>query len=98
MISLFKNPAWIDSRLLAYTGLEDVPSWLLHEIKSGLQKFQDPNPLVSIVIPVLNEEFTIVRTLHSLSRNQTAFPAEIIVINNNSTDRTQEVLDFLKVK
>lgn len=98
MISLFRNPAWVDSRLLAYTRLEDVPSRLLQEIKSGLQKFQDPKPLVSIVIPVLNEEFTIVRTLHSLSRNETTFPAEIIVINNNSTDRTQEVLDFLKVK
>jgi hypothetical protein len=39
----------------------------------------------------------IIRCLDSLSRSRTDIPLEIIVINNNSTDRTQQVLDQLGV-
>lgn len=55
-------------------------------------------PLVSVVIPAFNEELTILKTVWSLSNNVTRYPTEIIVVNNNSTDRTQEVLDRLNVR
>ena len=47
---------------------------------------------VSVVIPVRNEEHSIVSLLDSL-RNQTLIPAEIIVVDGGSTDRTVEIVE-----
>ena len=94
----FSNPAWIDRRLLQEKPLDEIPTPFFEEINSGLMALQSDRPLVSIVIPAMNEEVSILRTLHSLSRNKTRYPVEFIVVNNNSTDRTQEVLDRLHVK
>ena len=93
-----RNPGWIDSRLLTTNKIDDLPESFFDETREALSRFRSDNPLVSIVIPALNEEFTIIRTLHSLSCNKTTYPVEIIVVNNNSTDRTQLVLDKLNVK
>jgi glycosyltransferase involved in cell wall biosynthesis len=98
MNTLLKNPSWINNLLLTNTKLESISPSFLDEIKQGLGKFQSSEPLVSIIIPAFNEEFSVLRTLHSLSKNETTYPVEIIVINNNSTDRTQEILDKLNVK
>jgi glycosyltransferase involved in cell wall biosynthesis len=94
----FKNPAWIDKRLISVTSLENYPEAIFYEINKNLESLQRPDPLVSIVIPVFNEEVNIVRTLFSLSKNISKYPAEIIVVNNNSTDRTQQVLNRINVK
>lgn len=51
------------------------------------------NPLLSVIVPVYNEEKTIARVLTRLIA--LPFPKgtlEIIVVNDGSTDRTQEVL------
>ncbi len=98
MIDLLENPAWVDNRLVTNSEIEHLPQSLFDEIKNGLSKFNSSNPLVSVTIPAHNEEYGILRTLESLSRNQTSYEVEIIVINNNSTDRTQEILDKLNVK
>lgn len=98
MMHLFTNPSWIDSRLFYDRRLDDIPESLFTEIATGCARLSSENPLVSIVIPVLNEEMTILRTLHSLSQNKTKFAAEILVVNNGSTDMTQEVLNRLKIK
>lgn len=80
-------------------------SWNIHELNNGsedklyaeirweLQKFRTQNPVVSIVIPAWNEEKTIARTLYSLSKIETKYPTELIIVNNNSTDNTQSILD-----
>ncbi|MDD2792826.1 MAG: glycosyltransferase family A protein [Sediminibacterium sp.] len=49
-------------------------------------------PEISIVIPAYNEESGILQTLHSLCRNQTQWSVEIIVVNNASEDRTEELV------
>lgn len=49
-------------------------------------------PEVSVVIPAYNEEKNILRTLLSLSSNNTARPVEIIVVNNNSKDKTEALV------
>lgn len=46
--------------------------------------------LVSIVIPVYNEEEYLDKCLKSIA-NQTLFPLEVIVIDNNSTDQTSKI-------
>ena len=49
-----------------------------------------------IVIPSYNEEALISLTLQSLI-SQTVLPSKIVVVNDNSTDKTAEiVLDFAK--
>lgn len=53
--------------------------------------------MVSVCIAAWNEELNIIRCLDSLSRSVTGIKFEILVINNNSTDRTQEVLDRMEV-
>lgn len=53
-------------------------------------------PLVSVVIPARNEENTLPRLLDSLI-HQTYRNLEVLVINDSSTDKTEEVLkDFVK--
>ena len=98
MWHFYKNPSWIDRRLLQEKKLEEIPSTFFDEINQGLTGLQSDDPIVSVCIPAFNEETSIIKTLYSLSRSKTTFPVEIVVVNNNSNDRTQEVLDRLKVR
>lgn len=50
-------------------------------------------PDISIIIPAYNEAETILGTLFSLSENITSRSVEIIVVNNNSTDKTEQVVN-----
>lgn len=93
-----RNPSWIDSRLLQERSLEEVPDSFFEEVKEGLAALQSSDPLVTVVIPAFNEEASILKTLWSLSKNKTTYPVEVLVVNNNSTDRTQQVLDRLGVR
>lgn len=45
---------------------------------------------ISVIIPARNEEHTLSATLRQL-KNQTIEPNEIIIINDNSTDRTKSI-------
>jgi glycosyltransferase involved in cell wall biosynthesis len=49
-------------------------------------------PEISIVIPAYNEESNIVKTLLSLCSNKTDKAVEIIVVNNNSADNTENLV------
>lgn len=97
-MSVFRNPSWINTDLLKYEKLEDVPQAIFDEINAHLDKLATQTPLVSIVIPAWNEEVNIIRCVYSLSKSITSFPFEIVVVNNNSTDRTQETLDRLNIR
>jgi glycosyltransferase involved in cell wall biosynthesis len=50
----------------------------------------DNNPVVSIIVPARNEEATLAACLESLVA-QTGIPYEIIVVDDDSTDRTAEI-------
>lgn len=50
---------------------------------------------VSVIIPVRNEEQLIAQTLTILLQ-QTILPAQVIIVNNNSTDHTVEVVNELQ--
>ena len=43
---------------------------------------------ISVVVPAYNEELCIKRCLDSLARQHTQYPYEVIVVDNNCTDRT----------
>lgn len=62
-------------------------------IQENYQKLtKNYQPIVSIIIPAFNEEKNILTTLLSLSRNKTKWPVEIIVVNNNSSDNTEQLV------
>lgn len=57
------------------------------------------HPFVSIIIPALNEEKTIVRTLEAIGNLETSTDQyEVILVDNGSTDSTVDVARGLKKK
>lgn len=52
---------------------------------------EQPLPTVAVAIPIFNEEQVVVECIHSILK-QTLKPAEIILINDGSTDDTLKVL------
>jgi len=98
MKSFFNNPVWLDQFKQPYEKYEDIPAAVFDSINKDLDQLLSEDPLVSIVIAAWNEEVSILRTIASLAKSETSIPLEIIVINNNSTDHTQQTLDRLHVK
>ena len=52
-------------------------------------------PLISVVVIAYNEEMRLAACLWSLSELQTSYPIEILGVNNNSKDRTEQVYQRL---
>ncbi|HZG81571.1 MAG TPA: glycosyltransferase family 2 protein, partial [Brevibacillus sp.] len=67
-----------------------IPDW---------EKNEQPKPTVSILIPAHNEEVVIERTIKAMLRlDYPKEKLEIIVINDNSSDRTGEICDHYAAK
>ena len=87
---------WYDKYLTIYgKSLDEIPEHIWDEIKSKLAEKQSKEPLASIVVIAYNEEKRLAACLWSLSELQTAYPIEILGVNNNSKDKTEEVYQRL---
>ena len=87
---------WYDKYLSIYgRSFEEIPDNVFDEIKGKLTAQQSQEPLISIVVIAYNEERRLAACLWSLSELQTKYPIEILGVNNNSTDRTEEVYQRL---
>lgn len=87
---------WYDKYKTIYgKSLDEIPNSVLDEIKRNLNHQQSKSPLVSIVVIAYNEERRLAACLWSLSELQTKYPIEILGVNNNSKDRTEEVCQRL---
>lgn len=74
--------------------------WFLkhvNNISQNLKRFCPDKPDITIIIPAFNEQESILRTLSSLSETITDLQVEILVVNNNSNDKTQELLEMVGV-
>lgn len=91
-------PKWIKPHLYLNKNFSDLTVEEIDDLKRRIKKFQSQKPLISVVIPAWNEANNIFRTLSSLANSTTSKEVEIVVINNNSTDNTQKVLDELGVR
>lgn len=96
-MSLFGLPKWILPHLFKDKKFHDLKESEIIVLKNSISRFKAEQPDVSVVIPAWNEENNIYRTLSSISASNTHYKVELIVINNNSTDGTQKVLDSLGV-
>jgi glycosyltransferase involved in cell wall biosynthesis len=95
---IFKNPKWINFNLLKIEEYQSLEKGIYDQINKQLTKKISEKPEVSIIISAWNEEINIVRCIDSLSKLQSNIPFEIIVVNNNSKDRTQESIERLQIK
>ena len=87
---------WYDKYLSIYgKSPEEIPDSVWDEIKTKLAQKQSQEPLASIVVIAYNEEKRLAACLWSLSDLQTKYPIEILGVNNNSKDRTEEVYQRL---
>ena len=88
--------SWYDKYLSIYgKTFEEIPDSVLDEIKGKLAEKQSEEPLISIVVIAYNEEKRLAACLWSLSELQTKYSIEILGVNNNSKDRTEEVYQRL---
>jgi glycosyltransferase involved in cell wall biosynthesis len=97
-MSIFKNPGWLKTFEYPFDSFEQIPQQVFDEVNRDLDKRTSKTPLVSIMISAWNEEVNILRSVGSLSKLETSIPFEIIVINNNSKDRTQDTVNKLHVR
>lgn len=87
---------WYEKYLSIYGKcLDDIPHQVIESLKVRLAEKQSPNPIVSVVVIAYNEEKRLTSCLWSLSDLQTQYPIEIIGINNNSKDKTEEIYQRL---
>lgn len=89
MIFNFKNPSWVNN-------FENTEA-ICDIVRERLKRVVSEKPEVTVCVIAHNEEDNILMCLDSLSRSISKVPFEIVVVNNNSTDRTQEILDKLEV-
>jgi glycosyltransferase involved in cell wall biosynthesis len=97
-MSSFRNPDWLNAYHHKYDNIDCIPENVYSSINKKLDVLSSETPEVSIIIAAWNEEDKLLATISSLANNKTNVPVEIIVVNNNSTDRTQEVIDKLHIK
>ena len=69
----------------------EVPQYVIDEIRERLAALQSPEPLVSVVVIAYNESTRLPACLWSLSQLVSKYPLEILGVNNNSKDDTEEV-------
>jgi glycosyltransferase involved in cell wall biosynthesis len=91
-------PAWVEELNLDYKNYNDVPNSFFKELNSRLDRVQSKTPLVSIIIAAYNEEINVLRCINSLSYSKTNIPFEIIVVNNNSADRTKDSINSMHIR
>lgn len=77
--------------------IQDVPEETIEKVRQQLKKNQSEEPLASVVLIAHNEEKHLLACVWSLVANHHDFPIEILAVNNNSTDGTEEVLKSLGV-
>lgn len=94
----FKDPSWIKEFEYSFENFDQIPQKVFDDINSNLDKIGSDNPEASVVITAWNEEVDILKTVASLSKQKTQTPFEIIVVNNNSSDKTQQTLDKLHIR
>lgn len=89
---------WYNKYLQVYEKpFAETPATVVEEVRGRLATSQSEQPLISVVLICYNEELHLTSCLWSLVENQCSFPIEILAVNNNSTDGTEQALKTLGV-
>ncbi len=95
---IFSSPSWILKYRHEYDGVERVPQEVFDNINKKLDAKTSTSPKVTVAIAAWNEEVNILNCISSIADTSSSVPFEIVVVNNNSTDKTQTTLDKLHVR
>lgn len=88
---MLKLPDWVKKHMW-YLDETMIPTENdLEKIREKIQMLHSGQPEVSIGIPAYNEEKNILMTLSSIADMKTDKSIEVIVVDNNSSDKTNEV-------
>lgn len=91
--------AWYSKYLTVYNRpFQDVPLDTIKEVRERITAMQSDQPVVSLVVIAYNEATRLAACLWSLSNIATSYPIEILGINNNSADETEQVFKAFGVK
>ncbi|MCF8380746.1 MAG: glycosyltransferase [Bacteroidales bacterium] len=93
----FTVPKSIKKHFFGYQSFDEIPESVFKEISAKCKEIHSKPPLVSIVAIAYNEEQNVLRCISSLAAQKTKIPYEIIIVNNNSTDNTQDIIDKCNV-
>ncbi len=85
-------PANIRIHQYDYEKAEDIPEAVFSTIRAGFASQRSESPLVSVNIIAWNEESNILRNLSSLSAMKSAHAVEYVYVDNNSKDKTSEII------
>lgn len=99
IIEKIKIMKWYTKYLQVYEQpFASAPKEAVDFVKTKLQKLsENKQPLASVILICYNEERRLLSCLWSLCDNICDFPIEILAVNNNSSDRTESVLQQLGV-
>lgn len=89
--------SWYQPYLMAFEKPTRLVSTEIQAVRQKLQSKASDQPLASVILIAHNEETHLLSCLWSLVDNVCSFPIEIMVVNNNSTDGTEQVLQQLGV-
>ena len=90
--------AWYKQYLSIYgKPFSEVPQDVVEGIRQRIRSLQSEEPLVSVVVIAYNEELRLPACLWSLSELRSKYPLEIIGVNNNSKDGTEEIYKTLGI-
>jgi glycosyltransferase involved in cell wall biosynthesis len=96
--TLFKIPSFVKSHLNNFASDYSIPQEKLNLLQKNLNNLNYTSPLVSVIVIAYNEQDKIVNCISSLLSQETEFEYEVIVVNNNSKDKTQYLLNQIGVK
>ena len=97
-MGLLFTPSWVRKHLHEYEDIDSIPEKVFDELRERFKKLHSASPEACIVVIAYNEEKNVLRSVSSLAAQNTNIPYEVIVVNNNSKDRTQEIIDKTGVK
>ena len=89
---------WIKKHRLEFKTVDEIQEEVFRSIRERFARQYGKQPVVSIIVVARNEEKNVLSCLSSLSEQKCKYPYEVIVCNNNSADRTQEIIDRCGVK
>jgi hypothetical protein len=82
----------IEMEQAATAHLKRIGAWLEPNFRQVPQSGDSFPVEASVIIPVRNRERTILDAVHSVLKQITNFPFNVLVVDNHSTDRTTEIL------
>ena len=83
---------WYNKYLSVYnTSLSSTYDEIINNVRNNLINLQSKNPLVTVSVIAYNEEKHLLGCLWSLSEMKCKYPIEIIGVNNDSQDKTEDI-------